>query len=104
MANIASFRREYTVRGNLVPKGYQQITNLSSAVGLTVPDEARVAILQTETQDIRWRDDGTDPTDSIGMVLSKDSKEESFMYAGDLSAIKFIAATGNPVLNVSYYG
>ncbi len=44
------------------PKGYQQITDLSSAVSLTVPNGANYAIIEAETQSVRWRDDGTAPT------------------------------------------
>ena len=43
--------------------GYQQITSLSSATGLTVPQGATLALIVPETQNVRWRDDGTNPTE-----------------------------------------
>ena len=82
--------------------GYQQIGTaaLASAVGLTVPDGAQSAILQAETQDIRWRDDGTNPTTSVGMNLTAGTE---FLYTGELSEIKFIRVTSGAILNVSFY-
>lgn len=89
------------VDGKTTPLGYQQITDLSSAAGLTVPAGARVARIQTEAQAVRWRDDGTNPTAAIGMRLLTTS--DGLWYAGDLSTIKFIEETGSAKLNVSYY-
>jgi hypothetical protein len=56
--------------GANTPLGYQQITSLSSATALTVPTGATVAVIIPETQAIRWRDDGTNPTASVGMPLA----------------------------------
>jgi len=88
--------------------GYQQITDLSSAVGLTVPTQtpngsntkANFALIIAETQNVRWRDDGTNPTASVGMLLVAGTP---LQYDGDLSRIKFIETTGSAKLNISYY-
>lgn len=88
--------------------GYQQITSLSSATGLTVPTrdpqgnkkQPTFALIIAETQDVRWRDDGTAPTASVGMPLAKGTM---LQYDGDLANIKFIEQTGSAKLNVSYY-
>ena len=80
--------------------GYQQITSLSSSTALTVPAGATLALIVPETQTVRWRDDGTAPTASVGMPVAALS---SMSYDGDLSKIRFIAATAGAVLNVSYY-
>lgn len=83
--------------------GYQQITSLSSAVGFTsIPDGATLAIVQCESQAVRWRDDGTNPTASVGMrLLTTDS---GLRYEGQLSRIKFIEETGSAKLNVAFFG
>lgn len=81
--------------------GYQQVTNLTAAVGLTVPAGASIALLQVTGQNVRWRDDGTDPTTTVGMVLT--SGADPYPYSGDLSKIKFIEATATAVLNVTYF-
>lgn len=88
--------------------GYQQITSLSSAVGLTVPTQtpngsatkANFALIIAETQNVRWRDDGVDPTASVGMLLTAGVP---LQYDGDLSKIKFIEVTASAKLNISYY-
>jgi hypothetical protein len=81
--------------------GYQQITDLSSAVALTVPVGARIALVQAESADVRFRDDGTNPSATVGMTLK--AGDPPFVYDGDLSKVKFILVSGTPKLNVSYY-
>jgi hypothetical protein len=82
------------------PKGYQQITDLSAAVGLTVPSNARYALLKCTVQAVRWRDDGTNPTATVGMLIDVG---DEFFYTGKLQKIKFIEAVAGAVLNVSFY-
>jgi len=96
----SSHQRKHTVEGNLIPAGYQQITSLSAAAALTVPAFSRIALIRAEDQNVRWRDDGTDPTASVGQPLAVD---EDILYTGDLSAIKFIEEAASAILNVSYY-
>lgn len=96
------------VKGITTCMGYQQLSTLSSAVGLTVPTQtpngsatkANFALIICETQNVRWRDDGTDPTASVGMLLVAGTP---LQYDGDLSKIKFIETTASAKLNVSYY-
>lgn len=89
--------------------GYQQLTSLSSATGLTVPSidpttgltvKANFALITPESQAVRWRDDGTAPTSSVGMPLAAGV---TLQYDGDLSKIKFIEQTGGAKVNISYY-
>jgi hypothetical protein len=82
------------------PLGYQQITSLASAANLTPPAGATAALITVETASVRWRDDGTAPTTSLGMLLTAG---QSFTYYGNLSAIQFIAVSGSPTVNVAYY-
>lgn len=88
--------------------GYQQITSLSSAASLTVPatdkngmnQKPTFALIIAETQNVRWRDDGTAPTASVGMPLIVGVP---LQYDGDLSKIQFIEQTASAKLNISYY-
>jgi hypothetical protein len=83
------------------PRGFQQITNLGSAVGMTVPATgASFAVILAEAQNVRWRDDGVAPTAGVGMLLEAGVE---FTYQGDLSAVRFIEVTAGAKLNVSYY-
>ena len=88
------------LKSTTVCLGYQQITSLSSATNLTVPAGATLALIVPETQTVRWRDDGTAPTASVGMPVAANA---SFSYDGDLKKIQFIQATSGAVLNISYY-
>jgi hypothetical protein len=85
---------------NATVKGYQQITSLAAATALTVPSGSKYCIIQCETQAVRWRDDGTNPTAAIGMRLLTTGE---LYYDGDLAAIKFIEETASAKLNISYY-
>lgn len=89
-----------TLDGRLHNAGYEQITSLSSATALTVPAGALIALITIEGADVRWRDDGTDPTSSVGMPLPAG---QSFVYNGQLSRFKVIQTAPNAILNVSYY-
>ena len=87
----------------LVPKGYQQITSLSSAASLTVPTGAARALIQCDSvanKAVRWRDDGTSPTTSVGMLLDPG---DSIFYTGTLSTFKVIEVAASAKLNVTYY-
>lgn len=90
-----------TVQGYQKPAGYQQITSLGSAVGFTsIPDGTRFVAIQPESQNIRWRDDGTNPTASVGMIVVAN---DILFYTGDFTTIKFIEVTASAKLNVTFY-
>lgn len=93
---------QLTSPANLIPKGFQQLTDITAAAGLTVPSGATVALLQAEGDNVRWRDDGINPTTSVGILLIADVNQP-YMYQGDLSALKFIETGTDAVLNVVYY-
>lgn len=82
------------------PIAYEQITVLTAAVGITPPAHATIAVIRADTQNVRWRDDGTSPTASVGMPLDAD---DTLVYEGDLDAIKFIEQTASAVLDIAYY-
>lgn len=91
---------QYTDSPSAVPLGYQQIALGSGAASLTVPAGAIYALIAVETEAVRWRDDGTPPTASIGMPVAAG---ELMTYRGALSAIQFIGQGAGAVLDVSYY-
>ena len=78
----------------------EQITGLSAVKGLTVPEGTRLVVIEAETQAVRWRDDGTDPSATVGMPLPTGVPKA---YTGDFSAIKFKEQTPSAKLNISYY-
>lgn len=50
------------------PAGYEQVTVSSTAVGLTPPAGASRAVCVVEAQPLRYREDGTDPTATVGFL------------------------------------
>jgi hypothetical protein len=86
---------------NLRPLGYQQITDVSAAIGLTAPAGTAFAMITAGTSAVRWRDDGTDPTAGVGYPLPVNSE---LTYAGSFSALKFIQQAAGAVLDIVYYG
>lgn len=83
-----------------MPLGFQQISAPSSATSLTIPTGATSALIICETQTVRWRDDGTAPTTSVGMLLPTNT---AFNYTGNLSAFQLIQTASNSTCDVSYY-
>ena len=85
--------------------GYQQLTNLSSAQALVLPPTSPVgsvrgAIVQVSGQAVRWRDDGTAPTATVGMTIPVGGE---LRFDGDLSKVKFIEAAAGAVMDVTIY-
>lgn len=91
-----------TTQNATTPLGYQQITSLSSAQALTVPTGATYAVVTPETQGVRFRDDGTNPTASVGMPIAV-GNSWTFTGATILAALKFIEQTSSAKLNIEYY-
>lgn len=97
-ATVSAYRR---------PLGYQQLTLTGTAQKLTLPTLPAgflvgYVVIQCEgtTSSARWRDDGTAPTSSVGMILSTGQELD---YSGDMTMIQFITSTGSPILDISFY-
>ncbi len=83
--------------------GYVQLTNLAAAVGMgTIPAGTSFAIVQPETANTRWRDDGTDPTSTVGYPLAAGSELQ--YDAAQLTRVKFIEQSAGAKLNICFYG
>lgn len=82
--------------------GHQQVTSLSSSASLTVPAGAVYCTLQAETQNVRYRGDGTAPTTAVGTLLYAGAN--AIDYVGDLTKLRFIEVLATAKLNVEYFG
>lgn len=86
---------------NRVALGYQQMTSLVAAAALpSIPSGASEAFIVCTGQTVYWRDDGTDPTASVGVPLPVNT---GLPYIGSLARMKIIQTTPTAVCNVSYY-
>lgn len=94
---------------------YVQVTSLATAVSVSASlptgtgtvvggsdtySDINVVLMQAESQNIRWRDDGTAPTASVGMVLAAG---ESFLFEGNINNLKVIETTASAKLNLNFY-
>ena len=83
------------------PLGYQQVVGPASATSLpNIPAGATYALITPDTQGIRWRDDGTDPTATVGMPVPAGT---TLKYNGNLAAFRFIQTAATSTVNISYY-
>lgn len=100
--------------GGLNQIGYQQLSVSNTSVALTLPTAANAtrpkhAIIKNEssTTSVRWRADGTDPTDSVGMLVGPGEvlnwMDPVLDYFGILKRIEFIRATNDTTLSIAYF-
>lgn len=85
---------------------FQTITVSTIAIGLTVAtiDRDEEALVTVETQPVRFRFDGTDPTSTVGHLLAANDILK-LNSRDQLSRVRFIrssAATGDATLQCSY--
>lgn len=85
-----------------ITRTHETITDLSSAVALpNIPSGCDVAVLQADTQNVRYRLDGTNPTSSVGLRIIKDSYVET-RIVGKLADVRVIEETSGAQLNIMY--
>lgn len=102
---VPAMAQQQITFANLTPAGFCQLTLSGTAAGLStctggIPVGSSNVFIIDETANSRWRDDGTAPTTTVGMLFSSGT---SLSYQGDLTAIQFIAVSGSPVLDISFY-
>jgi hypothetical protein len=84
------------------PLGCQVLPSLASATGFTsVPAGATLADIQVTTQNVNYRDDGTNPTASTGLTIF--AGQPFLPYSGNLAAIKFIQQTATAAGYACFY-
>lgn len=99
--SLNSKQATLTAPGNNTPKGWGTVVNPTTATIIPAVTGSKVAIIQAETGGIRYRDDGTPPTSTVGMLIPANT---SVAYQGDLTTIKVIQASGAATVNILYYG
>lgn len=89
------------------PAGYQAISASSStAVSPTIPtavgpvSTANYAFFVCEGVGVRWRDDGTAPTNAVGTPLAAGAALE---YDGNLYSIQFVSQGATATIHANYY-
>lgn len=90
-----------------ITKSFEQITDISSATGLTAANVKAAGVvyaqIQVTTSDMRYRTDGTDPTNAIGTYIAQNGIIEIWGLQ-DMLAFRAIDVTGTSKLEVTYFG
>lgn len=82
--------------------GYVQLTSLSSAVSLgNIPDGAVSCLIKPQTQAIRIRADGTDPTATVGYPLAVGA--EMILTFAQLARVKIIEQAASAAVNIWWF-
>jgi len=92
---------------------YSTLTVSNTAVTLStaspgIPSRARGAYITCETDNVRWRADGTDPTSTEGHIIYATSgivfdSSDDTNWRSVLLAIKFIRVTNDAALKITWY-
>ena len=82
--------------------GYQALTT-TSATGLTIPDAfVHSAVVNVQTNSVRWTADGTTPTSTVGLVIAA-GEEREFVGQNTLRQLQIIDASGAAAVKVHYF-
>lgn len=89
----------------LVPLGYCQLTSIDASTLISscaggIPAGATSAVFTPEAQAIRYRDDGTAPSTTVGMPAVVNVP---ITYTGTLSKVRVISQTAGAKLNILFY-
>ena len=85
-----------------IPLGYQQMTSLGSVTSLpSIPTGAIYAAMVCVNQAVNWRDDGVDPTGSVGNPLPINT--QIIFSEKPLTSVRIIQTSASATCNVTYY-
>lgn len=81
--------------------GYTQILAATSTQ-LAIPLGCTLILVTPEAQAVRWRDDGTPPTATVGYPLAVGVELQ--YSANQMASLRFIEQALSTKLNVTFYG
>jgi hypothetical protein len=93
-----AFADRFVADAAVEPAGYRQLAP-TTVQGVSIGG-ARVALIQVLIQNVRYRDDGVDPTTGEGVRIHAG---ESIWYNGDMKAIRFIEESSGAEVNILAY-
>ena len=90
------------------PKGFRTLAISSTAKALSeasggIPKGATRAVISVATDALRWRDDGTAPTASVGIYVPVNGSVE-LPSLESIVGFRGIRVTTDVTLNIAYYG
>jgi hypothetical protein len=86
------------------PLGHCQLTSMASSTLVStctggIPATTNYIVIQVQTAAIMWRDDGVEPTASVGNLAPAGSWVP---FQGDATNLRVIAVTGSPVVDFDF--
>ena len=101
----AAARADEVVRNALlIPLGYCQLSVTTAVLVSTcsggIPAGATMAYITPEGAAIRWRDDATAPTTTVGYPVAIGGQ---LVYQALLPTLQVIAQTGTSTVNIAFY-
>ena len=89
----------------LQPRGYCQLTSLNSVTNFAacpggIPGGSNVAWISVSSEGIRYRDDGTAPTASVGFPIPAGG---TLLYVGTPRLIQLIEQKASATVDVLFY-
>lgn len=89
---------------NEVPLGFEQLAVSSTAVGLaSIPEKANKAVMTVEDATLRYRDDGTAPTATVGLKVFSAGTIILNSRSSIMAFKSIITGATNSEINVLYY-
>lgn len=103
-------QKEWTFQAPLISLGYCQLS-VTTAVPIStcpggIPSGAFYAFIVPETNAIRVRDDGTNPTTTVGMPVGTNVPYYATASAAgttSLSTVAVISQSGTATVNITFY-
>lgn len=90
-------------RPTIEPLGYQQLTVSSTAVAFTLPaGPVRMAVVMVEDNPVRFRDDGTNPSASVGTLVQPNVA--ILVCGAAMNKFRAIRQGSDAKLSVHFYG
>jgi hypothetical protein len=93
-----AYADRFIADATLEPAGYRQLTP-TTAQGVSIGN-GRVAVIQVLNQNVRYRDDGINPTSTVGIRIHAG---ETIFYTGNLRALRFIEESSGAEINLAAY-
>ena len=98
------------MNSNFVAKkalGHAQLTSIDASTLLSsvtggIPVGTTIALITPQSQAVRWRDDGTAPTATVGYPLAISS--ELVYTSQSMGNLRFISQVAGAAINIAFYG
>lgn len=88
-----------------VPIGYYQVDNADITTPYVCPGNGRIVMIQADGGGVRYRPDGVDPTNTVGVLLADKETHYIIIGEGNMQNIKLIEQTpaGGAKVNIATF-